>query len=424
MSERLPLAVSVGCPAGIGPEVAVAACASFDEPVILVGDETQLRALAARTGHSLDRHRIVSAGPVLADADRVPGTPTRPGGAAQLAWIDAATDLVTSGQARALVTGPVSKHAIATSGAPGATDFTGHTEHLQRRLGADEVVMAFWSEGLSTALATTHLALRAVPDAVTPAAVGRATYWLAWLLDRLGHRPPRVVVAALNPHAGEGGLLGTEEMTALVPGIALARERMAATGLVAHLTGPTGAESAYRLAHAGEHDGVVAVYHDQATIAMKLLGFGEAVNVSLGLPIVRTSVDHGTGYPIAGQGRADARGMVEALRLAHRLTSLGEVTDDVGGRGTSRQPRPTARQRCQGPTWVVARGGHESLNFQALSSMARRLLHQGLSRFTPDASLPYLPCLAWLTRRRSRHSGVLAPCSAPAAPSPQGQNLR
>jgi 4-hydroxythreonine-4-phosphate dehydrogenase len=228
---------------------------------------------------------------------------------------------VARGAADALTTGPVSKAAIVRSGAPGSAGFFGHTEHLQRRLRAREVVMAFWSPGLVTALVTTHLPLARVPGAITPAAVSRATYWLAWLLSRLTKAAPRVVVAGLNPHAGEGGLLGREDGRAIVPGIARARERLRTGGIAATVDGPVPAESAFRLAVAKKWDGVVAMYHDQATIPMKLVEFGEAVNLSLGLPIVRTSVDHGTAYDRAGTFTADERGMVEALALGAALAA-------------------------------------------------------------------------------------------------------
>ncbi|MCS6900708.1 MAG: 4-hydroxythreonine-4-phosphate dehydrogenase PdxA, partial [Myxococcales bacterium] len=168
MSDPLPIALSVGCPCGIGPEVAVEACESFPEPVVLVGDERQLRTLAAERGLSLARHQILQPGPPLAPEDRLPGRPTRASGAAQLLWIDHALTLVTSGQARALVTGPVSKKVIAGSEVPGAETFRGHTEYLQQRLGSREVVMAFWSARLSTALVTTHVPLREVAAALTP----------------------------------------------------------------------------------------------------------------------------------------------------------------------------------------------------------------------------------------------------------------
>ncbi|MEZ4308824.1 MAG: 4-hydroxythreonine-4-phosphate dehydrogenase PdxA [Polyangiaceae bacterium] len=247
------------------------------------------------------------------------GHPDAASGAAQLAWIDEATDLVRAGIADALVTGPVSKEAIARSGAPGAESFRGHTEHLAARLGADEVIMAFAGERLVTALATTHLAIADVPGAITKDAVVSAIYWLVKLARALGKRAPRIAVASLNPHAGEGGLLGREEIEVIGPAIALARERLGAEHEKAEIHGPIGAETAIRYAAQKKFDAVVAMYHDQATIPSKLLGFGEAVNVTLGLPIVRTSVDHGTGYDVAGTGRADPRGMIEAIEVAVKL---------------------------------------------------------------------------------------------------------
>ncbi len=339
------LAVSIGCPCGIGPEVALAGALAMRKEnararVLLVGDLGALRAAARAIGedpalfirvHSASDAwvapptgkrgasvAVLQPTATLAAADRRPGKPTRASGAAQLAWIDAATDLVASGGADALVTGPVSKDAIARSGAPGSRGFLGHTEHLASRLRAPEVTMAFHTERLTTSLVTTHLPLSAVPRAIVPREVARAAYWTAWLVKRLRNKG-RVAIAALNPHAGESGLLGDEETRAIRPGIALARRRIEAAGLGVELDGPVPAESAFRIAASGRYAAVVAMYHDQATIPMKILGFGEAVNVSLGLPIVRTSVDHGTAYDRAGKGTADPRGMIEAMKLAARL---------------------------------------------------------------------------------------------------------
>ena len=339
------LAVSVGCPCGIGPEVALAGALAMQKEearvrVLLVGDLGALRAAARAIGVAAARLiRVQNASDAwatppaakgiasiavlqptatLAAGDRRPGKPTKAAGAAQLAWIDAATDLVAAGEADALVTGPVSKDAIARSGARGSRGFLGHTEHLAARLGAPEVTMAFHTERLTTSLVTTHLPLSGVPRAIDSRGVARAAYWTAWLVDRLKNGG-LVAIAALNPHAGENGLLGHEEARAITPGIALARRRVAAAGLDVKLEGPVPAESAFRIAASGRYDAVVAMYHDQATIPMKLLGFGEAVNVSLGLPIVRTSVDHGTAYDRAGKGTADPRGMIEAMKLAARL---------------------------------------------------------------------------------------------------------
>ncbi len=334
----MKLAVSIGCPSGIGPEVAVVAAASLrGARALLVGDLGVVR--RAARGRGIDASRVVAVedpdakvgarsiavwqpGAALRARDCVLGQPSRAGGAAQLAWVDAACDLAARGGAAALVTGPVSKDAIAHSGAPGARRFLGHTEHLQRRLGAREVVMAFWSERLTTALCTTHLPIARVPSAVTRKSVGAAAYWLAVLLSRTCGGAPRVAVASLNPHAGEGGLLGREEAARIVPGIGLAARRLHDARIKARLFGPVPAETAFRLAVGGEYDGVVAMFHDQATIPMKLLAFGTAVNVSLGLPIVRTSVDHGTAYDRAARFDADPRGMKHAMHLATRLAPV------------------------------------------------------------------------------------------------------
>jgi 4-hydroxythreonine-4-phosphate dehydrogenase len=283
---------------------------------------------AGRVGTS--RLAVIEAFPRLSDAARAPGHPTAEGGAAQLAWIDAACDLVGRSGGRALVTGPASKHEIATSGASAkSARFLGHTEHLGERFGDAngpcETVMAFWSEALTISLSTTHLSIADVPKRLDADAIARAAYWTARFVDALEVAPSlEVAVLALNPHAGEGGLLGDEESRVMAPGIALARARLAAHGSKRALVGPLPAESAIRrAAHEKAYAACVAQYHDQATIPSKLLAFGDAVNVTLGLPIVRTSVDHGTAFDRAGTGTADARGMAAAMELADRLSRAG-----------------------------------------------------------------------------------------------------
>lgn len=332
------VAISLGCPSGVGPEVAVAAAARCKEArCLLVGDFNVVRRAASlkRVASSrlvkVSNERSIAAlapgqiGVWEASAPmREPppyGRPTPEAGAAQLAWINEAARLTRVKAVDALVTGPASKLAIATSGSPGSADFRGHTEHLAEMLRAREVVMAFWSKELCTSLVTTHIPLSAVPGAVTKEGVARSAYWLARLLQGLGIARPRIAIAALNPHAGEGGLLGDEEGLRIAPGIAMARRRLARGGAPAELVGPVGAETAFRVALAGGYDGIVAMYHDQATIPSKLVAFGDAVNVTMGLPIIRTSVDHGTAYDVAGSGRADARGMVAAIDLAARLAA-------------------------------------------------------------------------------------------------------
>jgi 4-hydroxythreonine-4-phosphate dehydrogenase len=323
------LVVSIGCPAGIGPEVSVAAASRVrGVRCVLVGDEATILQAADLVGVPRGRFErfepgarsqklaIHPAGPPLTSRDRAPGRPTRRSGAAQLAWIDAAYDLVRAAPGRALVTGPVSKAAIASSGAPGAAAFLGHTEWLCARDGAKNSIMCFASDELVTSLASTHVPLARVPKFLTPARVRDATLGLVELLAGLGRKRPHVAVCSLNPHAGESELLGDEERRAIVPGMLAARRRL---GARAKIDGPVGAETAYRKARAGGFDGVVAMYHDQATIPLKLVAFGDAVNVTVGLSIVRTSVDHGTGYDIAWKGVADAAGMSSALKLARRL---------------------------------------------------------------------------------------------------------
>jgi 4-hydroxythreonine-4-phosphate dehydrogenase len=332
---RPTLALSVGCPAGVGPEIALTAAARCkDAAVILVGDEALLCGLAERAGlakrlvavedaRALPRGKIglwAASQPLAAPV--APGVPSAAAGAAQLAWVDQACDLARSGACDALVTGPVSKQWIATGTSRVARRFRGHTEHLAERLGAREVVMAFVGGSLATSLVTTHLPLRRVAAAIRQDNVATSCFWLAHLLARL--RPPaaepaRIAVAGLNPHAGEGGLLGDEELRHIAPGMKRARTRLRRARIAAELVGPLGAESAYRLAADGTFAGVVAMYHDQATIAGKLLGFGELTNITLGLPIIRTSVDHGTAYDRAGKGTASDAGMHAALVLAVRL---------------------------------------------------------------------------------------------------------
>ncbi len=331
MSRLAPLlVVSTGCPSGVGPEVSVAAASRLKGAAkVLLGDEQTLRRaaeaqgvsqrkLVAWDGRSRDPSRIFFAqvGAPLSDRERTPGKPVKRTGEAQLEYVEAGFTLVKCSANAALVTGPVNKAAIARSGLVRARTFLGHTEWLQALDGAAASVMCFVGERLATGLVTTHLPLAKVSRAITKEGVASATAELALLLLKLGKKRPKIAVSSLNPHAGEGELLGREETLAILPGLEAARRRL---GRRAVVTGPIGAETAYRLASAGEYDGVIAMYHDQATIPMKLLAFGDAVNVTAGLSIVRTSVDHGTAYDIAWRGTADPGGMLAALRLAVRI---------------------------------------------------------------------------------------------------------
>lgn len=316
----MKLLLSTGDPAGIGPLISVRAAAARARHarILLFGDRARLEALAAREGASLlEPTSAAPHGMSIVDTGSVPSevveahAPTAAGGRAQLAALDAAIDHALRDRSAAVVTAPTSKAAVEQSG----VHFTGQTEHLARRAGlaADAVTMMFLGPRLSVSLVTTHLALADVPRAIEGPRVERAIRHLVDALVRLGAERPRIVVSGLNPHAGEEGLFGREELDVIAPAIERARRDPAI------LSGPVGAETALRRAAAGEVDGVVAMFHDQGTIASKLLDWGAAVNVTWGLPFVRTSVDHGVAYDAAASGTADATGMGAALDLALRL---------------------------------------------------------------------------------------------------------
>lgn len=315
MSHTVCLAVSTGCPSSIGPEVSLVAAheALAEDPALAItlhGDEGALADMARAVRRPLSAPRLsLRVASSLDASERVYGSPSLAGGRAQLAAVDGALDAVLRGDADAIVTAPVSKAAITRAGVP----FKGHTEHLAARAGVARVVMSFLGPRLRVALVTTHLAIRRVPDALLADDVTFVIARCVELLRRdLAIAHPRVVVAGLNPHAGEGGMFGDEETRVIEPAVRAAQLHHPD----AAIDGPMAAEAAFRHARDGRYDMVVAMYHDQATIASKLLDFGDAVNVTLGLPFIRTSVDHGTAYDIAGRGIADARGMLAALRLA------------------------------------------------------------------------------------------------------------
>ncbi len=330
-----PLGISVGDPAGVGPIVTAKALAVALERdrALVFGDAGRMAALLA--AERVPHRALASAADVLepgvvglVHAARVPDdviearAPSAAGGEAQLAALDAAIAAVRDGHARAVVTGPTSKEAIHLAGHP----FIGQTEHLARAasLADDDVTMMFLGPRLNVALVTTHLAIRVAPDAITAPRVERAILHLGEVLRRLrgaAARAPTLHVTGLNPHAGEAGLFGDEEVRVIGPAIAAARSKAPFADGAVELVGPRPAETVFRQAAAGAIDGVVTMLHDQATIASKLLDFGDAVNVTWGLPFVRTSVDHGVAYDAARHGTASADGMVAAIRMAQRLTA-------------------------------------------------------------------------------------------------------
>ena len=222
-----------------------------------------------------------------------------------------AIDLTRAGAADGIVTAPLHKEGLHAAG----VRHPGHTEILAERCGVGRFAMVLYQDGLAVAHVTLHMALRDVFRHLSPAAVLDKAHLLDRLIRRLLGRPPRLGVAALNPHAGDGGLFGDEEATIIRPGVEAAR----AEGI--DVSGPWPSDTLFVRARGGAFDGVVAMYHDQGHIALKLLGGLRAVNISAGLPLVRTSVAHGTAYDIAGRGIADSTSLIEAARVAARLAS-------------------------------------------------------------------------------------------------------
>jgi 4-hydroxythreonine-4-phosphate dehydrogenase len=220
-----------------------------------------------------------------------------------------AVEDATRGVIDAIATAPINKEAFAAAGLP----WPGHTDLLAHLTGAKRVAMMFHADALRVVLATVHVPLRRVPEVLTQSQLEDTIELAAAELPRFGWPSPRLAVAGLNPHAGEHGLLGTEEDEVLLPAIAAC----AARGL--DVRGPFPADTLFNRAMKGEFDAVIACYHDQGLIPIKLVAFGRAVNVTLGLPIIRTSVDHGTAFDIAGRGVADPSSLIEAVRLAARL---------------------------------------------------------------------------------------------------------
>jgi len=311
------IALTTGEPAGIGPDLCAALVGRrWNCRVVLLADRSLLgrvrgerRRMAAlpdydATASARNRVEVLHA-PLAASCKAGKLDPAN--ARYVLGLLDRAVDGCLSGEFAAMVTAPVHKGVINEAGVP----FTGHTEYLAARCGAPLPVMMLVGGGLRVALATTHLPLAAVPAALTP----RMLEDVLRILDRdlrrmFAIRKPRILVCGLNPHAGEGGHLGREEIDVIAPVL----ERLQRAGF--KLDGPVPADTAFLPERLARTDAVLAMYHDQGLPVLKRAAFGDAVNVTLGLPIVRTSVDHGTALDLAGTGRADTGSLVAALRLA------------------------------------------------------------------------------------------------------------
>jgi len=323
---RLPgLILTAGEPAGIGPDLCLQlADHSWPARLAVAGNMDLLRQRAQLLGIKVtlkecDLDNLVEHEPgTIQVLHRPLGSPVIAGklnttnAAHVLGLLDIASDACSSGKADAMVTAPLQKSVINDAGIA----FTGHTEYLAQRTGAAMLVMLLSSGKLKVALATTHLPLREVADAITgPLLEQVLEVLLADLEHRFGIAKPRVMVCGLNPHAGESGHLGKEEETTIIPVL----EKLRARG--ASIIGPVPADTAFTPAQLARADAVLAMYHDQGLPVIKHAGFGEAVNVTLGLPIIRTSVDHGTALDLAGTGRASATSLEAAVRLAIELVA-------------------------------------------------------------------------------------------------------
>ena len=308
------LAITIGDPAGIGPEVVLKALAAPDLPsaeLVVYGPASILDERAARFALRPMAELPARVEDVPLDGPVPIGVTSPAGGrAAAQAVLRAARDAM-AGRVDAIVTAPLNKASLAAAG----HHWPGHTEMLADVAGVFDVAMLFVGGPLRVALVTIHRSLRSVPDAVTGAEVQRVARLLHRELPRLGAPSRRIAVCALNPHAGEGGMFGREDIDVIAPAVAELR----AQGL--DVSGPFAADSLFARAARGEFDAVLAQYHDQGLIPVKLAAFGHAVNVTLGLPFVRTSVDHGTGFDIVEKGIAEEGSLLAALRLAGELVA-------------------------------------------------------------------------------------------------------
>ncbi len=319
--KQTRIGISLGDPAGIGPEVVVRALAERpDLDVVVYGDRGVIDRAAAAVGvKPPPAARVIPVGELPAGRIEA-GRPNEASAVAQVAYLTAATDAALAGAVAALVTAPISKQWVARAGFA----FPGHTEYLASRSGTAEHAMMLAGPRLRVTVATTHVALSTVARVLRPETIASTAFLTARALAvDFGIAAPRVAIAGLNPHAGESGRFGDEEARIVTPAVDLARRRLAegAATAAAIVTGPHVPDVIFRQAADGAYDAVVALYHDQGLIPVKVLHFDEAVNVTLGLPFVRTSPDHGTAYDIAGSGRARPASFLAALDLAAKLAA-------------------------------------------------------------------------------------------------------
>ena len=319
------LALTMGDAAGIGPEIIVK-CLTLPEireictPVV-IGDLDVLGYYRDRLAPEITftasgevaegQSPVVDPGPPAWGSEPVFGRADERCGAASLAYIEKAVEMIKAGEADGLVTAPITKAAIRMAKSP----FPGHTEMLAHLTGTREFAMMLVGRNLRVSLATIHIPLSRVPEELTRDGLTSVIRLTHEAVTLMGVTKPRIAVCGLNPHAGEEGLFGPEEQEIISPAVAQSVKE----GMAVH--GPLPADTVFHQAVAGAYDGVVAMYHDQGLGPLKTLYFDEGVNVTLGLPIIRTSVDHGTAYDIAGRGIASPESMIEAVKLAALMAS-------------------------------------------------------------------------------------------------------
>ena len=325
-----PIAMTLGDPAGIGPELILRAwlARDADAPFFALADASSLEALAKRLGLNVPIEVVepdkataafanaLPVAPLKNSADATPGRPSPAFAAATLESIERAVGYARTGAARAVVTNPIAKKTLYEAGFrhPGHTEYLGA---LAREWGAEATpVMMIWSQTLAVVPVTIHIPLVEVPRALTRALIVTTARVVAREMKaRFGLASPRLALAGLNPHAGEGGAMGREEIDTIIPAVA----ELKAEGL--DIVGPLPADTMFHPAARARYDVALTMYHDQGLIPAKTLAFDDGVNVTLGLPFVRTSPDHGTAFDIAGRGIANPSSLIAALKLAARLTS-------------------------------------------------------------------------------------------------------
>jgi len=313
MPDKLPvIALTVGDPAGIGPEVVLKALAdpalSGIASWVVVGDARLMEMVERATKVPLSNARLHDAGALSGYEDFAFGRLDARCGAAAVEYVRVATQLCLNGGAEAMVTAPLNKEAVTLNGMP----FSGHTEFIAELCGATESRMLLASERLATVHVSTHVPLRRACE-LNIERIFRTIELGHDAMKLLGFDTPRIAVCGLNPHAGEHGLFGEEDERSIAPAIRAAQ----AAGM--RCTGPHAGDTVFLQGSRGAFDLIVAMYHDQGHIPMKLIDFEGTVNISLGIPVIRTSVDHGTAFDIAGKNIADARSMKQAMRLAARM---------------------------------------------------------------------------------------------------------